>query len=47
MVAGLTLFLAMVAMMNAALSEEDEDEVLFYDKIPDYVKERNLIIKEP
>ena len=47
MAAGLTLFSAMVAMMNAALSEEDEDEVLFYDKIPDYVKERNLIIMNP
>ena len=47
MAAGLTLFSSMIAMMNAAMSEEDEDEVLFYDKIPDYVKERNIIIMNP
>lgn len=47
MAAGLTLFSAMVAMLNAGLSDEDEDDVLFYDKIPDYVKERNLIIMNP
>ena len=47
MAAGLTLFSAMVSMLNAALSDEDEDDVLFYDKIPDYVKERNLIIMNP
>lgn len=47
MAAGLTLFSSMVAMLNAALSDEDEDDVLFYDKIPDYVKERNLIIMNP
>lgn len=47
MAAGLTLFSAMISMLNAALSDEDEDDVLFYDKIPDYVKERNLIIMNP
>lgn len=47
MAAGLTLFSAMLAMINAGLSGEDEDDVLFYDKIPDYVKERNLIIMNP
>ena len=36
-----------LAMINAGLSGEDEDDVLFYDKIPDYVKERNLIIMNP
>lgn len=47
MAAGLSLFSGMVAMMNAGMSDEDEDGVLFYDKIPDYVKERNLIIMNP
>ena len=47
MAAGLALFSSMLAMINAGLSDEDEDDVLFYDKIPDYVKERNLIIMNP
>ena len=47
MAAGLTLFSSMLAMINAGLSGEDEDDVLFYDKIPDYVKERNLILMNP
>jgi len=44
MAAGLALFNAMITMLNRALSDEDEDGVLFYDKIPDYVKERNVIM---
>ena len=47
MAAGLTLFSSMLSMINAGLSGEDEDDVLFYDKIPDYVKERNLIVMNP
>ena len=43
MAAGYALFNAMITMLNRALSDEDEDGTLFYDKIPDYVKERNLI----
>jgi hypothetical protein len=43
MAAGLTVFSAMLTMIGRAMSEEDEDGILFYDKIPDYVKERNLI----
>ena len=34
----------MLTAINLAMSEEDEDGVLFYNKIPDYEKERNLII---
>ena len=41
--AGLTVFNAMLTMISRAVSDEDEDGTLFYDKIPDYVKERNLI----
>lgn len=33
-----------LAMLNRWASEEDDDGVLFYDKIPDYVKERNIIL---
>jgi len=45
--AGLMLFNSMLTIINRSLSDEDEDGVLFYDKIPDYVKERNMIIVMP
>lgn len=41
---GLVLFNAMLTMINIALSDKDEDDELFYNKIPDYVKERAMII---
>jgi len=41
---GLSLMTGMLTMINMAMSDEDEDGVLFYKKIPDYEKERNLII---
>ena len=44
---GLFLFSGLVTMMNRAMSDEDEDGVIFYDKIPDYIKERNMIIMNP
>ena len=44
MAAGLTVFSAMLAQVGRALSDEDEDGTLYWDKIPDYVKERNMII---
>lgn len=40
---GLSLASAMLALINMGLSDEDEDGELFYNKIPDYEKERNLI----
>ena len=43
-VIGLGLASGMLAMINMALSDEDEDGELFYNKIPDYEKERNLIM---
>ena len=43
-VIGLGLASGMLAMLNMALSDEDEDGELFYNKIPDYEKERNLIM---
>ncbi|WP_110665222.1 LPD38 domain-containing protein [Salinicola halophilus] len=33
-----------LAQLNRWASEEDDDGVLFWDKIPDYVKERNIIL---
>jgi hypothetical protein len=36
-----------LAAANAAASDEDDDGKLFWDKIPDYEKERNLIIMHP
>lgn len=33
-----------LSMFNRMMSEEDDDGVLFYDKIADHVKERNFII---
>ena len=44
---GLFLFSGLVTMMNRAMSDEDEDGIIFYDKIPDYIKERNMIIMNP
>jgi len=44
MAAGLTVFSAMLASLGRAMSDEDKDGVLYWDKIPDYVKERNLVI---
>ena len=41
---GMVLFSAMQTLFNQAMSDEDEDGVLYYDKIPDYRKERNWII---
>jgi len=41
---GLVLTNAMLTMINLAMSDEDDDGELFYNKIPDYVKERNLVI---
>ena len=44
MAAGLTVFSAMLAQVGRAMSDEDEDGTLYWDKIPDYVKERNLVV---
>ena len=42
--AGLVVVAGMLNMANRAMSGEDEDGELFYDKIPDYEKERSIII---
>lgn len=47
MAAAMTAASAINTMINIASSDDDEDGVSFYDKIPDYEKERNLIIMNP
>ena len=43
----LTNFSMLIAMLNGYNDEEDEDGVSYYEKIPDYVKTRNMIIMLP
>ena len=40
----MVIFGGLNTMLALAMSDEDEDGELYYNKIPDYVKERNLII---
>lgn len=42
--AGLVIGSYAIAMMNRAGAGEDDDGENWYDKVPDYVKERNLVI---
>lgn len=44
---GMMTTAATLAAANASMSDEDDDGKLFWDKIPDYEKERNLIIMHP
>jgi len=44
---GMVILSGLLTLLNRASSDEDEDGELFYNKIPDYVKERNLIIMRP
>ena len=46
MAAALTVFSGLSAMIAMAMSDEDEDGELYYNKI-DYIKERNLIFMRP
>lgn len=43
----MTAFASVVTMLNQAISDDDEDGESFFSKIPDYEKERNLIIMNP
>ena len=47
MAGGLSLFASMLTALGYAMSDEDEDGIPYWDKIPDYVKERNLVIMRP
>jgi hypothetical protein len=44
---GMMATAATLAAANASISDEDDDGKLFWDKIPDYEKQRNLIIMDP
>ena len=47
MIGGMAIFGGLVTEFNMSVSETDRDGVTFYDKIPDSVKERNLIFMIP
>ncbi|MEO1169902.1 MAG: LPD38 domain-containing protein [Pseudomonadota bacterium] len=44
---GIVVSSMLIDMMNAAISDDDEDGESFYDKIPEYVKSRNLVVMVP
>ena len=44
---GMVIMNGLLTMLNRAASDDDEDGQSFYNKIPDYIKERNLIIMRP
>ena len=41
---GMSAISSLLTLINISTSDEDEDGELFYNKIPDYEKERNLIM---
>jgi hypothetical protein len=43
----LTAFSSVMVLINQGLSDDDEDGESFYSKIPDFEKERNLIMMNP
>jgi len=46
-VGGIVVFAAMLDILNRVLGGEDDDDIPRYDKIPHWVKERNLIVMNP
>jgi len=44
---GIVAFSSLATIMNQMMSDDDDDGRSFYSKIPDYEKERNLIIMNP
>jgi hypothetical protein len=47
MMAGVTGFSMALALANASLGGDDDDDQAYWDKIPDFEKERNLIFMLP
>lgn len=47
MAIGLSLMGSIMSVLNELGSDDDEDEKSFYSKIPDFEKERNIIIMKP
>jgi transcriptional regulator with XRE-family HTH domain len=46
-IGGLTIFGALLSIINKAIGDDDENGESFYSKIPDFEKERNIIIMKP
>jgi hypothetical protein len=44
---GVAIFSSVLTLLNQSMSDDDEDGESFYKKIPDYEKERNMIIMSP
>lgn len=44
---GATVFGLLLDQLNSVISDDDEDGQEIYDKIPDYVLEKNLILMDP
>lgn len=44
---GTVVVSGLLTLLNQAMSDDDDDEKSFYSKIPDYEKERNMIIMDP
>jgi len=47
MAIGLSLMGSIMSLLNEAVSDDDDDDKSFYSKIPDFEKERNIIIMKP
>jgi len=47
LVGGIVVFAAMLDILNRVLGGNDDDDIPRYDKIPHWVKERNLIVMNP
>jgi hypothetical protein len=47
MAIGLTAFGGVMSLINESLSEDDDDGESYYSKVPQFVKERNIVIMKP
>ena len=47
MAIGLSLMGSIMSLINEGISDDDEDDESFYSKIPDFEKERNIIMMKP
>ena len=47
MALGIVTLGAMNSLMNEMMSDKDEDDESYYSKIPEYIRERNIVIMNP
>lgn len=47
MAIGLTAFGGVMSLINESLSEDDDDGESYYSKVPQFVRERNIVIMKP